>query len=130
MRNLAHIEDTEGLHPARESAPEAIALDPNLAAGYLAMAMVQINHDWDWEGADVSLRRAGLLEPGSAEVLRDRAHLARVLGRVDEAIELYKQGIALDPLQANFHLAWAYELYIGCRYEQSRDALHSTQDVN
>src|SRR6266851_5057862 len=90
MSNLALIENTEAFHRARESAQKAIALDPNLAAGYLAMAMVQINHDWDWEGADVSLRKAGMLEPGSSEVLRCRAHLARVLGRVDEAIELYK----------------------------------------
>jgi TolB-like protein/DNA-binding winged helix-turn-helix (wHTH) protein/Tfp pilus assembly protein PilF len=130
MANLALIENTEAFQRARESAEKAIALDPNLAAGYLAMAMVQINYDWDWEGADVSLKRAGLLEPGSAEVLRCRAHLARVLGRVDEAIELYKQAIALDPLKANFHLAFAYELYIGGRYEKARDALQRAQDLN
>jgi TolB-like protein/DNA-binding winged helix-turn-helix (wHTH) protein/Tfp pilus assembly protein PilF len=130
MANLALIENTEGLRRARESAQKAIALDPNLAAGYLAMAMVQINHDWDWEGADISLRRAGVLEPGSAEVLRDRAQLARVLGRVNEAIDLYKQAIALDPLQANFHLALGYELYIGGRYQEARDALQRAQDLN
>jgi TolB-like protein/DNA-binding winged helix-turn-helix (wHTH) protein/Flp pilus assembly protein TadD len=130
MANLALIENTEAFHRARESAQKAIALDPNLAAGYLAMAMVQINHDWDWDGADVSLRRAGLLEPGSAEVLRCRAHLARVLGRVDEAIELYKHAIALDPLKANFYLALGYELYIGGRYEEARDALQRAQDLN
>ena len=130
MANLALIENTEAFHRARESAQKAIALDPNLAAGYLAMAMVQINHDWDWEGADVSLRRAGLLEPGSAEVLRCRAHLARVLGRVDEAIELYKHAIALEPLKANFYLALGYELYIGGRYEEARDALQRAQDLN
>jgi TolB-like protein len=130
MANLALIENTEALHRARESAQKAIALDPNLAAGYLAMAMVQINHDWDWEGADVSLKRAGVLEPGSAEVLRERAQLARVLGRVDEAIDLYKQAIALDPLKANFHLALGYELYIGGRYQEARDALQRAQDLN
>src|SRR5258708_23741876 len=130
MANLTLIENTEAYHRARESAQKAIALDPNLAAGYLAMAMVQINHDWEWEGADVSLRKAGMLEPGSSEVLRDRAILARVLGRVDEAIELYKQAIALDPLKANFHLALGYELYIGGRYEEARDALQRAQDLN
>ena len=130
MANLALIENTEAFQRARESAQKAITIDPNLAAGYLAMAMVQINYDWDWEGADVSLKRAGLLEPGNAEVLRCRAHLARVLGRVDEAIELYKQAIALDPLKANFHLALGYELYIGGRYEEARDALQRAQDLN
>ena len=130
MANLALIENTEAFRRARESAQKAIALDPNLAAGYLAMAMVQINHDWEWEGADVSLRRAGLLEPGSAEVLRDRAHLARVVGSVDEAIKLYRQAITLDPLKANFYLALGYELYIGGRYEEARDALQRAQDLN
>jgi tetratricopeptide (TPR) repeat protein len=70
MANLALIENTEAFHRARESAQKAIALDPNLAAGYLAMAMIQINHDWDWEGADVSLRKAGMLEPGSSDRTR------------------------------------------------------------
>jgi TolB-like protein/DNA-binding winged helix-turn-helix (wHTH) protein/lipoprotein NlpI len=130
MARIGRSENAEGYRRARESAQKAIALDPNLAAGYLAMAMVQINHDWDWEGADVSLKRAGLLAPGSAEVLRDRANLARMLGRVDEAIELYKEAVALDPLRANFRLALGYELYFAGRYEEAWDALQTAQDLN
>src|ERR1700730_6355498 len=130
MAGLGLIENTEGFRRARESAKKAIALDPNLATGYMAMGMVQINHDWDWEGAEISFRRAGLLEPGSADVLGHRAYLARNLGRVDEAIELYKQAIALDPLKANFHLALGYELYIVGRYEEARATLQRAQELN
>jgi TolB-like protein/DNA-binding winged helix-turn-helix (wHTH) protein/Tfp pilus assembly protein PilF len=130
MARVGRSQNAEGYRRARESPQKAIALDPNLAAGCLAMAMVQINHDWDWEGADISLKRAGMLEPGSAEVLRDRAHLARMLGRVDEAIALYKEAIALDPLRANFHLALGYELYYAGRYEEAWDALQTAQDLN
>jgi TolB-like protein/DNA-binding winged helix-turn-helix (wHTH) protein/Flp pilus assembly protein TadD len=130
MAGVGLIENTEGFHGARESAKKAIALDPNLAAGYMAMGMVQINHDWDWEGAEVSFRRAGLLEPGSADVLGHRAYLTRTLGRVDEAIELYKQAIALDPLRANFHLALGYELYFVGRYEEARATLQRAQELN
>jgi len=130
MAGLGLIENTEGFRRARESAKKAIALDPNLATGCMAMGMVQINHDWDWEGAEISFRRAGLLEPGSADVLGHRAYLARNLGRVDEAIELYKQAIALDPLKANFHLALGYELYIVGRYEEARATLQRAQELN
>jgi tetratricopeptide (TPR) repeat protein len=115
---------------ARESADKAIALDPALAAGYLALGLIQINHDWDWEGADISLKKAGLLGPGSAAVLGNRAYLARNLGHVDEAIELYKQAIALDPLRANFHLALGYELYIVGRYDEAQAVLQRAQDLN
>jgi tetratricopeptide (TPR) repeat protein len=124
------MQNAEGFRTARESAEKAIALDPNLASGYLAMGMIQINHDWDWEGADVSLRKAGRLEPGSAAVLENRAYLARTLGRAEEAIAQYKQAIALDPLRANFHLALGYELYIVGRYEEARAALQKAQELN
>jgi len=130
MARIGRSENAEGYRHARESAEKAIALDPTLATGYLAMAMVQMNHDWDWEGADTSLKRAGLLEPGSAEVLRNRAYLARELGRVDEAIQLYQQAIGLDPLKANFYLALGYELYVGARYGETQAMLQRAQDLN
>jgi TolB-like protein/DNA-binding winged helix-turn-helix (wHTH) protein/Tfp pilus assembly protein PilF len=130
MTRVGRSENTEGYRRARESAERAIALDPSLATGYLAMSMVQMNHDWDWEGADTSLKRAGLLEPGSSEVLRNRANLARELGHVDEATQLYEQAIGLDPLKANFYLALGYELYVGARYKETQAVLQRAQDLN
>jgi TolB-like protein/DNA-binding winged helix-turn-helix (wHTH) protein/Flp pilus assembly protein TadD len=130
LASVALIENTDGFRRARESAEKAIELDPNLTAGYLALALVQINHDWDWESANDSLKKAALLEPGSAAVLGNRAYLARNLGHVDEAIELYKQAIALDPLRANFHLALGYELYFMGRYDEAQAALERAQELN
>jgi TolB-like protein/DNA-binding winged helix-turn-helix (wHTH) protein/Flp pilus assembly protein TadD len=130
MAGVGPTEGTEGFHRARESAAKALALDPNLASGYLAMAMVQMNPDWDWEGAEISLKKAALLEPGSAAVLFNRAYLSRMLGRVEEAIELYKQAVALDPLRGDFHLALGYELFLVGRYEEAHGALQRAQDLN
>ena len=101
-----------------------------MAAGYLSLALVQINHDWDWEGADTSLKKAALLEPGSAAVIGYRAHLSRTLGLVEEAIALYKQAIALDPLRANFHLALGYEFYLAGRYDEALPELDKAQELN
>jgi TolB-like protein/DNA-binding winged helix-turn-helix (wHTH) protein/Tfp pilus assembly protein PilF len=127
---VAMIDNTDGYRRARESAEKAIALDPNSATGYLAMGLVQINHDWDWEGADASLKKAGSLEPGSAAVIGARAYLARNLGRTDEAIELYKQAIALDPLRANYHVALGYVLALIGRYPEAKIELQKTQELN
>jgi len=124
------IDNTDGYRRARESAEKAIALDPNLATGYLALGLVQINHDWDWEGADGSLKKAELLEPGSAAVVGIRAYLARNLGRPDEAIELYKQAIALDPLRANYHVALGYVLCLIGRYAEATTELQKAQELN
>jgi TolB-like protein/DNA-binding winged helix-turn-helix (wHTH) protein/Tfp pilus assembly protein PilF len=130
LAGIALIENTEGFRRARESAEKAIALDPNLAAGYLALALVQIDHDWDWELAGASLKRAGQLEPGSAAVLGMQAYLTRKQGRLEEAIGLYRQAIALDPLRANFQLALGDKLYDLGRYEEAKAALDKAQELN
>src|SRR6516165_8704585 len=76
LARVALIDNNDGYRRARENAEKAIALDPNLAAGYLSLALVQINHDWDWQDANASLKKAALLEPGSAAVIGYRAHLS------------------------------------------------------
>src|SRR5258705_8537255 len=130
LASVALIENADGFRRARESAEKAIALDPNLAAGYLALGLVQINHDWDWEGADESLKKASVLEPGSATVLGNRASLARNLGQLEKAIELRREAIALDPLRANFHLALGYELLLLGRFDEAKAALQRAQELN
>jgi tetratricopeptide (TPR) repeat protein len=130
LASVALIENADGFRRARESAEKAIALDPNLATGYMALGLVQINHDWDWEGADESLKEAGVLEPGNATVLGNRAYLARNLGQLEKAIELRRAAIALDPLRANFHLALGYELFLLGRFDEAKAALQRAQELN
>jgi TolB-like protein/DNA-binding winged helix-turn-helix (wHTH) protein/Flp pilus assembly protein TadD len=130
LARIGLIDNADGFRRARESAERAISLDAGSATGYMTLALVQMNHDWDWEGADASLKKAALLEPGSAAVLGNRAHLVRILGRVEEAVALYEQAIALDPLRANFHLALGYELYFLDRNEGALAALQKAQELN
>jgi tetratricopeptide (TPR) repeat protein len=130
MAGYSFIESSQGFRRARESAEKAISLDPDLAAGYLRLATIQMSHDWDWAGAEVSLRKAAMLEPGSAEVTHGQAYLARRLGRTDEAIELYKLAVGLDPLRANFQLTLGYELFDQGRYEEALAALQKAEELN
>jgi TolB-like protein/DNA-binding winged helix-turn-helix (wHTH) protein/Tfp pilus assembly protein PilF len=130
LARVGLIDGADGFRRARESAEKAIRLDPSSATGYMTLALVQMNYDWDWEGADASLMKAGRLEPGTASVLGNRAHLARILGRMDEAVGLYEQAIALDPLRANFHLALGYELYFVDRNEEALAELQKAQELN
>ena len=130
MARALVIDEADGFRRARASAEKSIALDPELAAGYLALALVQINQYWDWKGASASLEKARQLTPGSVNVLRIQGYLDRNTGRVDEAIALYRQAIALDPLNSDFHATLADQLYGLGRYEEAKTELTKAEELN
>jgi eukaryotic-like serine/threonine-protein kinase len=130
LAEIGLVDNTEGFQRAREDAERAIALDPNLAFGYLNLALVQIFSDWDWAGADASLKRAAELEPGSADVFRYRSYLSRSMGRLDEAVDLYRQAVALDPLRANSYLGLGYLLYCAGRYAEAQAVVNQGLQLN
>ena len=129
MARALVIDEADGFRRARASAEKSIALDSKLAAGYLALALVQINQDWDWKGASASLEKARQLTPGSVNVLRIQGYLDRNMGRVDEAIALYRQAIALDPLNSDFHATLADQLYGLGRYEEAKTELTKDEEL-
>jgi TolB-like protein/Tfp pilus assembly protein PilF len=90
----------EGYGRAREAVQCALALEPELAEGHEALGWIELNHDWDWRGAEASCRRALALAPGNVLVQRRAALAIGWLGHLDEAIELCQRALALDPLSA------------------------------
>jgi TolB-like protein len=98
------VPSSEGFGHAREAVARALALEPDLAEGHEEMGWIQIVHDLDPRGAEVSLRRALGLAPGNARVLRRSGVLAATLGRLDEAIALDRRALEQDPLSnAAYH---------------------------
>jgi TolB-like protein/DNA-binding winged helix-turn-helix (wHTH) protein len=89
----------EGHRLSREAIERALALDPNLAPAYSQMGRVKFV-DFDWVGADDSIRRAIALEPGNPEYLDQAAFSAAKFGRSDEALALARRAVELDPLNA------------------------------
>src|SRR5258708_4450556 len=130
MTEVGLTDPTEGFRKARADAERAIALDPTLASAYMALAKTQISCDWDWGAADTSVTKAAALEPGSVDVLRIRSDLSMVLGNLDQAVALYKQAVALDPLRANSHLALGELMYKAGRYDEAQAALQQALDLN
>jgi TolB-like protein/DNA-binding winged helix-turn-helix (wHTH) protein/lipoprotein NlpI len=90
----------EGRRRSREAVERALALDPNLAEAHAEVGQIKREADWDWAGANASLRRALELDPGNSAVLTLAAGLASPFGRFEEALELGRRALALDPLNA------------------------------
>lgn len=120
----------EGHGPAREAAERAVALEPNLAEGHAALGLVRMRFDWDWPGAEASLRRALELAPADADVVLAAAWVVGSLGRLEESIALCRQAIALDPLNVLGHRYLGFFSQFAGLLEQAEAALKEAFDLN
>jgi tetratricopeptide (TPR) repeat protein len=62
------------------------------------MGRIRTTVDFDWAGADASIRRALALESGNPEYLDQAAYSAAEFGRFGEALALAHRAVELDPL--------------------------------
>jgi TolB-like protein/DNA-binding winged helix-turn-helix (wHTH) protein len=90
----------EGQRLAREAVERALVLNPNLAAAHAQMGRLKRQVDFDWVGANASIQRAIALEPGNPEYVELAAVSAAYLGRFDQALDLGRRAVDLDPLNA------------------------------
>lgn len=119
----------EGFARAREAVEHALRLAPDLAEGHIELGLIQESHDWNWTAAEASFRRALELAPGDANALRAAAGLARILGRLDEALELIRKAIALDPLSARTHRQAAMIYLMAERLDDAAAAFQLALDL-
>jgi len=99
--NMGLIPSEEGRRLACQAVERALALNPNLAEAHAQMGRIKQQVDFDWVGADASIQRAIALEPGDPEFVRLAAFSAALLGHLDEALQLNRRTVDLDPLNAS-----------------------------
>ena len=97
--DIGYVPADEGYNKSRKEAEKALEIDPNSADAYSRLGWIKTYYDWDWKGADESIKKALKLEPENAAVLNNAASAAFTLGRFSEAIKLIKNAIDIDPLR-------------------------------
>ena len=131
--NIGLVPGEEAHRLAREAVERALALNPNLAAAHAQMGRIKRQVDFDWAGADASVQRAIVLEPGDPDIVRLAASSAGIMGRFVEANRMAHRAINLDPLNAESWLSLAeIEYFMGHLDEaavDSKKALELSPDV-
>lgn len=115
---------------ARDRARRAIAIDPNLPEGHVALAQVLQNYDWDWAGAERELRQAVRLDPNSVEAHAWFGQLYQILGRFPEAIASSRRAVELDPQSAVRRSALGRILFRARRYDEATDQLQKAIEMD
>ncbi len=120
----------EGNELARDAIQKALAIDPQYGPAYTALARVKMDYDWDFTAADQHLQQARALNPGDFPTLMAAADLNGTLGRVDEAVDLYRQAVALDPVSW-WGLAYLGGIYYAAhRLDEAAESLRLAVSLN
>jgi TolB-like protein/DNA-binding winged helix-turn-helix (wHTH) protein/Tfp pilus assembly protein PilF len=121
---------TDSVREGRRDAEQAIALAPKLPDGYRAMSEVLANSEANCPAAEVSINKARELAPGDPDTLDFAALLAMCQGHQEEALALYQQELALDPLRPQQYFHMAENLRDLGRYDEANAALQAALELN
>lgn len=103
------------LAAAREAAARALMIEPNLAEALFTRANIELNFDFNVKTAAEDLKKALAISPSNPDVLIVAGNLETTRGDLNRSIELYKQAVALDPVNGQARSFLAYNLAIAMR---------------
>jgi tetratricopeptide (TPR) repeat protein len=108
------------LASAREATTRALALEANLPEALRARAHIQLNYDFDWKGADDSLQTALRLAPADSTLFIWAGNVANAKGDVAHATTLYRNAVALDPVNPSARAFLAYHLAVTRQFAEAQ----------
>jgi tetratricopeptide (TPR) repeat protein len=108
---------------ARAAALRALSIDDHLAAAHAVLGFAKLHGDWDWTGAEASLRRSLELDPQKPTPHLWLAIVLEATGRSSEAVEEARRAVALQPDGAQVRAGLGYRLYWARRYDEAMTEL-------
>ena len=127
---LTREEFSAGVAHARDAADRALQLDPNLPEALTARFQIQFLYDYDWKSGAETIRRAQALAPSDPVILISAAEVAAVFRDYDRAVDLARQAVALDPVNAQVRAYLANALLQARRPSESRAEYERVAELN
>lgn len=103
---------------AKAAALRALAMDDACADAQVALGTVLFLSEWDWIGAERSLRRALQISPNHTEAWLHYGSLMEALGKLEEGLQLKQQALERDPFSALVRVQIATAYWHQRRYDE------------
>ncbi len=109
LRAVSGMEPPEGLRATWEAdARKAVELDGSLADAHNSLAGWYLFGAWDWKSAAAESQRALAANPNYAEAYHLYSYILTVANHPNEAVEIQKRGMELDPFARPWALGFTY----------------------
>jgi len=109
----------EAMEKAGYNARKAVEAGDSLAEAHTSMALVNLQYEWDWAGAEREFKRALELDPDYAPARYWYSNLLALLGRFDDSIREAEAARSLDPYAPTSENNYARAFYYARRYHEA-----------
>ena len=120
----------DAMPKAEELAKKALEIDNMLGPAHGVLGLIRSSYYWDWEGAAREYKLALELDQGYSITNLTYGFLMSTMGRHDEAIELGKRAIQLDPALLGIRISTAALLLHARRYDEAIEQYQIVLDLN
>jgi serine/threonine-protein kinase len=121
---------SEAYLQAKGAALAALALDASCADAQVALGIVLFLSEWNWIGAERSLRRALELNADHTEAYLVYGRLCDALGRLEEGLRFKQKALERDPFSALVHLEISLSYWNQRRYGESIQWANKTLELD
>jgi TolB-like protein/Flp pilus assembly protein TadD len=111
---------SEHLAAARDAVERALSLEPDLPEALFPRAAIETNFDYNWKGAEETLRKALALAPQDPTLLEWAGSLAFTRSQAQQGFDLSRRAVALDPVNAQARAILASNLSNAGNQEEAR----------
>jgi TolB-like protein/Flp pilus assembly protein TadD len=104
---------------AKEAAKKALSMDATLAEAHASLGFSLTHHDFDFSGAERSLKKALEINPRYATAAQWYGILLCSTGRYEEGMTELRRALRLDPLSLIFGWTYAHFLFFAGRFDEA-----------
>ena len=124
------MKPADAYESAKKYASIAREMDNSIPEVHIALALIKMFYEWDWNGAEKCFNKALALNPGSANLHYNYSLYLRAIGNIEQCVEENEKALSLDPLSLiiNFQLGENY--VFAERYEDARDQFLKTLELD
>ncbi len=119
MGSSGLLPPSEAYPKAKDHTLKAIELDPNHPESHLALAIIKFYHNWDFDGAEISLNKAINLGLNSSLLNQVHGWLLIAKGDLNHAIDKMEQALTLNPLSMPLMCNLADAFSFGRRFDEA-----------
>jgi DNA-binding winged helix-turn-helix (wHTH) protein/tetratricopeptide (TPR) repeat protein len=127
---LRVVPPAEAYQEARAAALRALAMDDVCADALVALGSVLFFSEWNWSGAERSLKRALHLNPNHSEAYLVYGQLLDALGRLEEGLNTKLKALERDPFSPLVHLQISLSYWNQRRYDSAIDWANKTLELD